>query len=318
VLYSCRFLPRLAPALLAQALLARSLVMPALMTQALLCASPAAGAPAGAGGGKPVLSVCADPINLPYSDDQHPGFENRIADLLAADLHADLNYAWQRSYRSFLKRTLFAGACDVVIDVPAVLPGLAVTKPYYASSYVAVTRAGDSRHFTSFDDAWLTGAHIGVQLIGTDHSATAPTEALAMRGITKHMTGFAMRTANPMASPQGAIIDAVADGTIDIAFVWGPIAGYFAKSHGAALRLEKITEDPKNPDLAFTYPMSMGVRTSDTALRDRLQGAIDRHQAEIARILSDYGVPTVPIQHPNTRSPVTEIAQKVGSSPPVR
>ena len=101
--------------------------------------------------------------------------------------------------KASLKRTLFAGACDVVIDVPTTLPGLAVTKPYYASTYVAVTRAGDSRHFVSFDDAWLTEAHIGVQLIGADHSATAPTQALAIRGITKHLTGFAMRTASPAA-----------------------------------------------------------------------------------------------------------------------
>jgi mxaJ protein len=311
VSFSCRSIFRLlAPALLVQALLSAGLAAPA-AAQSSDIAPPR-------GDTKTMLSVCADPANLPYSDDQQPGFENKIADLLATDLHAGLNYTWQRSYRSFLKRTLFAGACDVVIDVPTTLPGLAVTKPYYASSYVAVTRAGDTRHFVSFDDAWLTDAHIGVQLIGADHSATAPTQALAIRGNTKHLTGFAMRTASPAATPQGAIIDAVADGTIDIAFVWGPIAGYFAKAHGKTLRLEKITNDPKNPDLIFSYAMSMGVRNADTALRDRLQGAIDRHQTEIATILSDYGIPIVPIQVATPQSPATEIAQKAGSSPPVR
>jgi mxaJ protein len=264
--------------------------------------------------GKSVLAVCADPINLPYSDDHLPGFESRIADLLASDLHAELKYSWQQSYRSFLKRTLLAGACDVVIDVPAALPGVATTKPYYASSYVAVTRASDSRHFVSFDDAWLKDARIGVQLVGTDNSDTPPASALAARGITHHITGFAMRTSSPVPNPQGLIVDAVADGTIDVAFVWGPIAGYFAKLHGDVLRIEKITGDPKNPILAFVYPISMGMRQADVALRDRLQLVLDHRQADIAAILRDYGIPTVPIA--DEKLPATEVTQKVGSPPP--
>jgi hypothetical protein len=118
-------------------------------------------------------------------------------------------------------------------------------------------------------------------------------------------------------NPQGLIIDAVADGTIDVAFVFGPIAGYFAKLHEGLLRIETITGDPKNPDLTFVFPMSMGVRKSATALRDRLQTAIDRHQAGIAAILADYGIPTVPLPESSQAGlPVTHVAQRMGASPP--
>jgi quinoprotein dehydrogenase-associated probable ABC transporter substrate-binding protein len=267
---------------------------------------------------RPVLTVCADPANLPYSDDHVPGFEARIAALMADDLQADLKYDWEKSYRGFLNRTLLAGACDVMIGVPAALPRVATTRPYYATSYVAVMRASDKRHFTSFDDAWLKDARIGVQLVGMDRAYMPPTSALSLRGLNAHITGYAMRTSSPVPNPQGLIIDAVADGTIDVAFVFGPIAGYFAKLHEDVLRIDKITADPKNPDLTFVFPMSMGVRKSETALRDRLQTALDRHQAEIAAILSDYGIPTVPLpQSTHAELPVTDVAQKVGLPPPV-
>ncbi len=263
------------------------------------------------------LSVCADPTNLPYSDREHPGFENKIAELLAADLHADLTYTWQRSYRAFLKRTLMANRCDVVMGVPTTLPGLAVTRPYYASTYVAVTRADDSRHVESFDDEWLKDAKIGVQLIGADDSATPPQSALAARNIGAHITGYAMRTSGPEINPQGRIIDAVADGSVDVAFVWGPIAGYFAKSHGDALKLDRITEDPKHAVITFVYPMSIGVRRDSTALRDRLQAALDRHKPEIAVILANYGIPAVPV--PAVVPPAKPLAtatQKVDAAKP--
>ena len=266
----------------------------------------------GAGAARPTLSVCADPANLPYSDQTHPGFENKIADLLAADLHADLTYTWQGFYRAFLKRSLLANHCDVVIDVPATLPGVTVTRPFYASSYVAVTRSNDKRHFETFDDPWLRDAKIGVQNIGTEKSETPPLLSLAMRNIVSHITGFVVRTTGPELDPQGKIIDAVANGSIDIAFVWGPIAGYFAKTHGAALKLEKITQDLRHPNFTFVYPMSVGVRKDSTALRDRLQDALDRHTPEIAAILASYGIPTVPLPASvPSASPMTTVAQKV-------
>lgn len=267
-------------------------ITPGLAAAALM--SLVAGSATAAPAPKPVLSVCADPANLPYSNQKRQGFENKIAAVLAADLHADLDYFWFPQHNNFLRRTLLGHNCDVVVAIPTALPAIAVTKPYFASSYVAVTRT-KGHHFKSFDDAWLKDARIGLQLVGTDTASTPPVSALSVRHLNQHITGFQMWTDSGVENPQGQIIDAVAGDTIDVALVWGPFAGYFAKSHGKALTLTPILADPQVPTQTYVFPMSVGVRKDDIALRDRLQQALDRHATQIAAILHDDGIPTVPV-----------------------
>jgi len=242
------------------------------------------------------LTVCADPGNLPNSSIKLDGFENRIATLLAADLHRTLRYAWAPQRRNFFSRTLLAGACDVVISVPASLPlsmpAIATTRPWFTSTYVAVTRATDNRHFAGFDDAWLKSARIGLQLIEGGDVNPPPAMALSRRGITNNLTGFSPWNSTDDA-PQAKIVDAVADKSIDVALVWGPFGGYFAKPYGNALKLEAVTNDPATPGLAFTFPMAAAVRSGDTALKDTLQAAFDRNATKIAAILRDYNIPIV-------------------------
>ncbi|MEJ0048629.1 MAG: quinoprotein dehydrogenase-associated putative ABC transporter substrate-binding protein [Rhodospirillales bacterium] len=222
------------------------------------------------------------------------GFENRIASLLASDLHAELRYTWNQQRRSFFRRTLLAGACDAVISVPAALPIVSATAPYFTSAYVFVTRRRDGHPIASFDDPFLRTARIGLQLVGADGANTPPAMALARRGITQRITGFPMWADAGVANPQGRIIDAVASGQIDVAIVWGPFGGYFAKPYADALRLDPIVSDPALPALAFTYAMAIGVRKTDPEMRDRLQGALNRHRGEIDAILRLYGIPLVP------------------------
>jgi len=243
---------------------------------------------------KPVLAVCADPSNLPYSNDRMEGFENRIASLLAADLGAELRYRWNMQRRGFFRRTLMAGACDVVISVPAALSIVATTRPYFTSSYVFVTRSRDGLHLASFDDPALRTARIGLHMLGADGANPQPAMALASRGITGRIVGFPMWAGDEVPNPQGKIIEAVASGEIDVAIVWGPFAGFFAKPYGDALRIDPVPPDPRLAGIPFTYAMAIGVRKSDTVLRDRLQAALDRHQPEIDAILRDYGIPLAP------------------------
>jgi mxaJ protein len=279
-----------APAMTALAMTALAMTALAMTARAMTAPNdPAAAAD------RPVLSVCADPANLPYSNRRREGFENRIALLLADDLGADLRYVWFAEHRVFLRRTLLDGLCDVVISVPTGLRPLATTRPYFVSYYVAVTRTGRGPGFGSFDDAWLRDARIGLQLVGAEGATTPPALALARRGPHRDIIGFPMWAGDDTESPQGRIVDAVADGTIDVAMVWGPFAGYFARPHGDALRLDPIRNDPGDPDLPFVFPMAVGVRASDVALRDRLQAALDRHAADIASILRDFAIPTLPI-----------------------
>lgn len=239
------------------------------------------------------LTVCADPANLPYSNEAEEGFENRIAKILAADLGLNLRYFWFAEHKNFLRNSLNAGLCDAVLSVPAALSNVAATRPYFTSTYVAVTRADDERRFSSFDDPWLKDARIGLQLVGNEGITTPPAAAVARRGLTEHITAFPMWAEDGETNPQGDIVEAVADGRIDIAFVWGPFAGYFGKRHGARLAITPIMADPQSPELVFVYPMSIGVRKNDAALGDKLQKALDRNVEKIGAVLRDAGVPLV-------------------------
>ncbi len=275
------------------AYLARRLLA-ATAAAAVIAAGPVARAETEKSGA--TLAVCADPGNLPYSSTKLDGFENRIAALLAADMHRALRYAWAPQRRNFFSRTLLAGACDVVISVPASLPmslpPIATTRPWFTSTYVAVTRAADNRHFVGFDDAWLKSARIGLQLIGGGDVNTPPAMALSRRGITNNITGFSPWDSRQDA-PQARIVDAVADKSIDVALVWGPFGGYFAKRYGKALKIEMVTQDTASPGMAFTFPMAAAVRSGDTALKDALQAAFDRNATKIAAILKDDDIPIV-------------------------
>jgi quinoprotein dehydrogenase-associated probable ABC transporter substrate-binding protein len=237
------------------------------------------------------LAVCADPSNLPYSNERQEGFENRIASLIASDLKATLHYTWNMQRRSFLRRTLNAGVCDLVIGLPAGLQGVAASRPYYASSYVFVTAKDRGIHLTGFDDPALRTLRIGLQALGAEGSNTPPASALARRGIRDHITGYPMWGEEDDETPQGRIIDAVASGEIDVAIVWGPFAGYFAKRHGDRLQVALADGDPSQPALAFRYDMALGVRRGDEVFLGELQQVLDRRQPEIQAILRDYGIP---------------------------
>lgn len=263
------------------------------LAAAMLALAASAAGPVAADTGKPPLTVCADPDNLPYSNARQEGFENKVAALLAADLGRDLAYFWFPEHKGFIRKTLIDGQCDLLVSVPAGLPMLAETKPYFASSYVVVMRADDARHFTGFGDAWLADAKIGLQMVGNEGATTPPAVALSHRGFNQHITGFPMWGPEGSADVPGRIVSAVADGSVDVALVWGPFGGYFAKAYGGRLRVETVTSDPDSPEIPFVFPMAMGVRKSDTTLLAQVQDAAGRHAGEIAAILHSYDIPVI-------------------------
>lgn len=237
------------------------------------------------------LRVCADPNNLPFSNRAREGFENRIADLLAADRHATLEYTWFAQRRGFLRNTLTSGVCDIVIGVPAELELTATTRPYYRSSYVFVSRRDRRLGLRSFDDPRLRGLRIGVQMIGDDFNNSPPAHALSNRGIVRNVVGYSVFGDYAQPGPLSTIVAAVDRGDVDAAIVWGPAAGYFARTAAHRLELNAVTPHSETRSLPFVFDIAMGTRPGDAPLRDELDDFILRRQSDIDRILTDYGVP---------------------------
>ena len=235
------------------------------------------------------LRVCADPDNLPLSSEDGRGFENRIAELVAADMGAELRYEWMPLRRGFVRKTLGEGLCDMFVGVPKEFERVMTTRPYYRSAYVVVA-SPRARGIDSADDARLHGLRIGVQLIGNDLAATPPGHALAMSGNTANVRGFTVFGEGPAAK---RLVDAVADGRLDCAFVWGPQAAWYATRARAPLDVRLAHAPAQHPELPFEFDIAMGVRRGDKALRDELDAIIERRRADIDAILAAYSVPRV-------------------------
>jgi mxaJ protein len=236
------------------------------------------------------LRVCADPDNLPYSNANGSGFENRIASLVASDLGAKLTYAWYPQRRGFVRRTLNEGLCDVVMGVPTAFQLVRTTKPYYRSEYVFVYPAVSSHAYGSLDDPALTSARIGVQLVADDLAATPPAHALALRGIVDHVIGYPAYGEHPQAE---RMMDALARGEIDVALIWGPQAAYFASRAGKPLKIVPAIAPADLAMLPFEFSISIGVRKNDVALAESLNEVLARRRSEIDAILNEYDVPRV-------------------------
>jgi mxaJ protein len=237
------------------------------------------------------LRVCSDPNNLPFSNQREEGFENRIAELIARDLGRKVTYYWFAQRRGFVRNTLNAEKCDVIMGVPSSFELAAATRPYYRSGYVFVTRRDRRLRVDSLDDPRLRSLRIGVQLIGDDYASSPPAHALANRGIVRNVVGYSVYGDYAQASPTRRIVDAVAKGEVDLSAVWGPTAGYFAKQSRVPLALTEFTPEIDLPFLPFVFDISMAVRRTDPGLRDRLNAILERRKPEIDRILREYGVP---------------------------
>jgi mxaJ protein len=257
---------------------------------ALLATPGSAQQPADAGGG--ALRVCADPNNLPFSNAAEEGFENQLAGLVARELGLRVSYTWWAQRRGFIRNTLNAGTCDVIMGVPP-LDMIRTTRPYYRSSYVLVSRADRGLGFSSLRAPELRTLAIGVHLIGDDGANTPPADALGQEGIVDNVKGYMIYGDYREAAPPARLIEAVERGEVDVAAAWGPLAGYFAQHSPVPLNVVPITDSEAFRPLAFQFPIAMGVRKDDAALQQRLDQIILDRGAEIRALLERYGVPLV-------------------------
>lgn len=240
----------------------------------------------------PELRVCADPNNLPFSNERGEGFENELAELIGRDLNRGVRYVWWAQRRGFARNTLQAGLCDLIVGVPSTYEMAQTTRSYYRSTYVFVTRVADDLSLTSLDDPRLRVIRIGVHTIGDDYSNVPPAHALASRGVTDNVRGYSIYGDYSKPDPPRALIDALAAGDIDVAIAWGPLAGYFAQRAPVTLRVTPIAQ-PAAGVFPMSFDISMGVRSNDDALKEELERVLARRAPEIRNLLVRYGVPLV-------------------------
>lgn len=242
---------------------------------------------------KSPLRVCADPNNLPFSNDRGEGFENRLAEMIAADAGMRVEYTWWAQRRGFVRNTLRAGECDVVLGVPADFELAQTTKPYYRSSYVFLSRRDRDLELHSLDDERLKRFRVGVQMIGDDFSNSPPAHALSARGIIQNVVGYSVLGDYSKPNPPARIVEAVAAGDVDTALVWGPLAGYFARRQAVPLEIAPVTPQVDSPGRSFVFDIAMAVRRGDMKRKQQLDDFIVRRRGEIDRVLDEFGVPRV-------------------------
>ena len=240
-----------------------------------------------------VVRICADPDNLPFSNDKQEGFENQLAKILAKAWDSKLEYAWWPVRRGFFARALNGRYCDIALTAPSEMGMAGVTRPYFRSAYVILYRKDSGLNIRSLDDSILKRLKIGVNLLDADAQNTPPAMALSAHGVVGNLVGFQSFYSEGGSRPED-IVNAVIDRTIDLAIVWGPMAGYFAQQSGVPLVIHPIEYDSAS-EIPFAFNISIGVRRRETALRDSLQTFLNTHRQTIDSLLKAYSFPLLPL-----------------------
>ena len=249
--------------------------------------------------------VCADPDNLPYSNQAGEGFENKIAELLAGELEREITYTWYPSTIGFVRNTLGARVCDVVIGTTIVNELMQNTNPYYRSTYALVQRADAEHKVDDLDDPALKEMRIG------GVANTPPITLLAQRGLVGNLAPYHLMADTRHDHPAADMVRDVQEGEIDIAVVWGPIGGYYASQAEGAMVVTPIQADENSP-LRMDFRISMGLRRGEPIWKEQLNALLRDKKDAIEAILLDYGVPLLD----NQGHPIVPVEQKQGSVVP--
>ena len=231
------------------------------------------------------LRVCADPANLPYSNEAREGFENRIAELVAEELGLRTSYTWYPQSTGFVRNTLRLRACDLISGITTTSETVQNTNPYYHSAYAMVYREADGLDATRVADvAGDESLTFGVV------AGTPPADVLARLGALDRVVPYQLVADTRVDRPPLDAMADVADGTTDVAFVWGPIAGWYAKTHPEdGLVVVPLVDE--GPGVRMSYRVSMAVRYNETDWKRTVNRALDALDDEIEAVLVDYGVP---------------------------
>jgi quinoprotein dehydrogenase-associated probable ABC transporter substrate-binding protein len=245
------------------------------------------------------LRVCADPSDLPFSNKEGEGFENKIAALIGKDLGVPVNYVWFPQVVGFVRNTLRAHQCDLVMGAVSGDAVMDETNPYYHSGYMVVTGKDSGLKIHSLADPALAGKKIGLV------AATPPTDLLLKHDLMKQVTTYALAVDTRFESPPRAMLQDVADGKLDVGLIWGPFAGFYIKRD--KLPLDAVFLDSEDASTRLDFHIAMGVRAGEPEWRRRINQAIEHQHGEIAKILAEYAIPQLdeqgkPIAAPDATS----------------
>jgi len=235
------------------------------------------------------LRVCADPHNLPFSDDKQEGYENKIAQLVAKDLGLKLSYTWFPDSQGFIRATLMKHRCDVVMGTVAGVEDMATTDAYFHTGYVMLSRLDDNITTNRVGDWRIAGRRFGLI------ARTPPTGLLVQHGLMDLTAIYPLVVDTRIDQPGKTMVEDIAGHRIDVGLIWGPIAGFYTQHEKLPLRITFI--DPEDSKLRLDYHIAMGVRPADTDFRRRLNTVIAKDEMAITRILRDYNVPLLDEQN---------------------
>jgi quinoprotein dehydrogenase-associated probable ABC transporter substrate-binding protein len=229
------------------------------------------------------LRVCADPNNLPFSNQSEEGFENRVARVVAEELHLPVSYYWFPQIVGFVRNTLRARQCDLVMGTVAGDDIMQTTNPYYYSTYVMVVRADRGLNFDGMADPKLATMRLGV--VG----GTPPSDLLVRHDLMVNTKPYALTVDTRYESPAHELVKDVVSGEIDVGLIWGPIAGYYIKRDSLPLRMTALHGEADSARM--DYRIAMGVRANEPEWRRRINAIILKRQADFTAILREYGIP---------------------------
>ncbi len=229
------------------------------------------------------LRICADPSDLPFSNQKQEGFENKIANLVGQELSLPVRYVWFPQVVGFVRNTLGAGRCDLVMGTVAGDDIMQTTTPYYFTSYTIIMRNDSGWTFTSFDDPKLRGRHIGIV------SGTPPSDLLVRHGLMANARPYQLQVDTRLESPAHDMILDVVNRKIDAGLLWGPIAGYYIHRDHLPLTMTLLHSEPQTPRME--YHIAMGVRGNEPDWRRRVNAVIRKRHTDITALLQNYGVP---------------------------
>ena len=231
-----------------------------------------------------VLRVCADPRNLPFSNEKGEGFENKLAELFAEKLQKKLDYMYFPQATGFVRMTLAAHRCDVIMGFPQGDDLVQGTNPYYRTAYALVAKQGSGLDdVTTLEDERLKGKHIGIV------AGTPPATNMAVDGLMANAKPYPLMIDTRIDSSAEAMIDDLMSGQIDAGILWGPMAGFYAKRANPPLHVTPLVKETTGPRLV--YRIGMGVRPADQNWKRQLNRLIQENQPAINKILLDFGVP---------------------------